>query len=85
MLHAKIAFNDVIKAYFVTVTVKQERYEVLTIYFDNDNKYGYGSSSQNNSGDMILSMLETEWFYHHERPSSYSTDPEISKGLFSRF
>lgn len=82
--HINTAFNDEIQADFVTVMIRGERYEVLNIV-DTGTRYGERVIACNHSGDTIITLLETEWIYHHGAPGAFSADPEFCKGFFERF
>lgn len=82
--HVNAALNLEVQAGFVTVNIRNERYEVLKIV-DTGTRYGERTIAQDHRGETIMNLLETGWFYHHGPPRAFSADPEFSKGFFGRF
>lgn len=82
--HVNSAFNNEVQADFVTILIREERYEVLNI-IDTGTRYGERVIAHNHRGDTMMNLFENEWIYHHGPPISFSADPEFGKGFFKKF
>lgn len=82
--HINTEFNNEIQADFVTIFIREERFEVLNI-IDTGTKYGERVIAKDHSGETMINLIETAWFYHHGTPKSFSADPEFCKRFLSRF
>lgn len=84
LTYVNAAFSDDIQTDFVTVCVRDEKYEVLNI-FDMGTRYGERAMAPTRDGRAMMNMVETHWLYQHGAPKNFSADPEFCKAIFRKF
>lgn len=84
LTHVNKSFNNEIQADFVTVYIRDENFEVLSIV-DVGTQYGERSITSFRDGCIIMEMVGTQWVYQHGAPKSFSAYPEFCKDFFKRF
>lgn len=82
--HVNTRFNDEVQADFVTVYIREEKYEVLNV-IDSGTRYGERVIATSRDSKSMMSLFETEWLYHHGAPTAFSADPEFCKPFFHDF
>lgn len=84
LAHVNKSFNSEIQADFVTVYIRDEKFEVINI-IDVGTRYGERSIAPCRDGRTMMEIVETRWLYQHGDPKRFSADPEFCKEFFKRF